>query len=188
MLHTRKNETMNNPVVEAIKNRRTVARFESTPIDEDKLETILEAGRWAPSWINKQPWSFTVITDQRIKNLLSEVLPTAFVQGLKESPVCVVITVDPEQDPYHYVEAGATTAQNMALAAYSLGLGSSWIGVYDPKNQKGSAEAKVKDILNVPPKHRVIAVLPIGKIKFDVPKKERKQLKHIVFHEKFGQR
>lgn len=178
---------MNNPVLDAMKNRRTVARFEDTPIDEEKLQAILEAGRWAPSWINKQPWNFLVTTDQRTKQLLSEVLPTAFTQGLKEAPVCIVITVDPEEDPYHYVEAGATATQNMSLAAYSVGLGSSWIGVYDPKNEKGSAESKVKDILNVPKKHRVIAVLPIGKAKFAGSKKERKELKHIVFHEKFGQ-
>lgn len=179
---------MSNSVLDAMRNRRSVARFDNTPIEEDKLQAILEAGRWAPSWLNKQPWSFVVVADQKTKQLLSEVIPTAFVQGLREAPVCIVIIADPEQDPYHYVEDGAAAAQNMALAAYSLGLGSSWIGVYDAKNQKGSADAKVKDILNIPKNHHVIAVLPIGKAKFDAAKKERKELRQIIFHEKFGQR
>jgi nitroreductase len=179
---------MNNPVLDAIRNRRTVARFESTQIEDEKIQIILEAGRWAPSWINRQPWNFIVIKDKSIKELLSEAVPTVFVQGLKEAPVCIAVTVDPEQDPYHYVEAGATASQNMALAAHSLGLGSSWIGIYDLKSQKGSAEAKVKEILNVPKNHCVIALLPVGHVKYDVPKKERKELKHIVFHEKFGQK
>jgi nitroreductase len=177
---------MINPILEAIKNRRSVARFESTQVEDDKVETILEAGRWAPSWLNKQPWSFTVVKDRKIREQLSEVVPTAYVQGLKEAPVCIAVTVDAEEDPYHFVEDGAVASQNMALAAYSLGLQSSWIGVFDLKGQKNSAEAKVKQILEVPKKHRMIALLAIGQVKFEVPKKERKELRHIVYKEKFG--
>jgi nitroreductase len=183
-----KNEIMANPVLDAIKKRRTVARFDGTQVDDKKVQDILEAGRWAPSWINRQPWSFIVIKDQGIKERLSEVVPTVFVQGLKEAPICIAVTVDPAQDSYHYVEAAAAASQNMALAAHSLGLGSSWIGVYDAKSQKSSAETKIKEILGVPRNQRVIALLPIGQVRYDVPKKERKELKQIVFHEKFGQR
>jgi nitroreductase len=179
---------MANPVLDAIKKRRTIARFDDTQIDDKKVQDILEAGRWAPSWINRQPWSFIVIKDQGIKERLSEVVPTVFVQGLKEAPICIAVTVDPAQDSYHYVEAGATASQNMALAAHSIGLGSSWIGVYDAKNQKSSAETKIKEILGIPRNQRVIALLPIGQVRYDVPKKERKELKQIMFHEKFGQR
>lgn len=177
-----------NEVLETIKNRRSVLRFESTSIDDDKVEAILEAGRWAPSWINKQPWNFTVIKDQKTKEQLSDVVPTAFVQGLKESPFCIAVTVDATEDPFHFVEDGAAAAQNMALAAYSLGLHSSWIGVYDLKNQRNSAESKVRQILGIPKDNRVIAILPIGHAKNDLPKKDRKPLKQIVYQEKFGMR
>jgi nitroreductase len=179
---------MANEVLEAIRNRRSVLRFESTHVEEDKVEAILEAGRWAPSWINKQPWNFIVIRDQKTKDELSEVVPTTFVQGLKEAPVCIAVTVDADEDPYHHVEDGATATQNMALAAYSLGLNTSWIGVYDLKNQKKSAESKVKEILELPKNHRVIALLPLGYVKYEVPKKDRKELRHIVYQEKFGKR
>lgn len=188
MLLKRKNETMNNEVLDAIKNRRSVLRFENTQVEDDKLEAILEAGRWAPSWINKQPWNFLVIKDQKTKEQLSEAVPTTFVQGLKEAPLCIAVTVNTTEDPYHYVEDGASAAQNMALAAHSLGLNSSWIGVYDVKNEKNSAEAKVKHILDVPKEYRVISILPIGHVKHEVPKKDRKLLRQIVYHEKFGKR
>jgi len=181
-------EIVINPILEAIKDRRTVSRFESTQVEDDKLEAILEAGRWAPSWLNRQPWSFIVIKDKKVKEQLSEVVPTTFVQGLKEAPVCIAVTVDPEEDQYHLVEAGAVASQNMALAAHSLGLQSSWIGVFDIKDQRNSAESKVKQVLEIPKKHRVIALLPIGHVKNEIPKKERKSLRQIVYQDNFGKR
>ncbi|MCJ7698784.1 nitroreductase family protein [Candidatus Bathyarchaeota archaeon] len=179
---------MDNQVLEAIKNRRTVARYENTAVKDGEVSAILEAGRWAPSWINKQPWNFIVIRDQKTKEQLGEVVPTTFVQSLKEAPVCVAVVVDTEEDPYHFIEAGAAAVQNMTLAAYSLGLNTSWIGVFDAKEQKNAAEDKVKKILEVPKKHRVVALLPVGHAKGDVPKKDRKALSQIMFKEKFGKR
>jgi nitroreductase len=74
----------------------------------------------------------------------------------------------------------------MSLAAYSLGLNSSWIGVFDAKEQKNAAEDKVKKILEVPKKHRVVALLPLGHVKYEAPKKDRKALAQIMYKEKFG--
>jgi nitroreductase len=188
MVLDQKNEIMVNEILEAIKNRRSILRFESTPVEDEKLEAILEAGRWAPSWTNKQPWSFIVIKDSKTKNLLSEVVPTTFVQGLKEAPLCIAVVVNTGEDNYHFSEDGANATQNMALAAYSLGLGSAWIGVYDRTDEKSSAEAAVRKILEVPREVRVISIVPIGKVKGDPPKKDRKSLRQIVYQEKFGKR
>jgi nitroreductase len=177
---------MDNPVLDAIKKRRTVVRFENADVEQDKVEDVLEAGRWAPSWLNKQPWNFIVIRDLKTREQLSEVVPTAYTAGLKEAPVCIAVTVDSEEDPYHFVEDGAAASQNMALAAHSLGLQTSWIGIFDKKGQKGSAEDKVKKILDIPKKHRVITLMPIGHSKYDTSKKTRKELSNIVHKEKFG--
>jgi len=179
---------MSNPVLDAIQNRRSVVRFEETPIDEEKIKAILEAGRWAPSWLNKQPWSFIVVTDQKIKERLSEVVPTLFTLGLKEAPACIVIAVDTKEEPHHFIEDGAAASQNMALAAYSLGLHSCWIGIYDIEGQKGSAEEKVREILEIPKAHRVISLLPIGRARHKIQKKERKNLRQLVYRNKFGKR
>jgi nitroreductase len=175
-------------VLNAIKNRRTVYRFESTNLEDEEVEAILEAGRWAPSWINKQPWNFIVVRDAKTREQLSEAIPTAFIQGVKEAPLCIVVTVDTAEDPYHYIEGGAAAAQNMALAAYSLGLNSSWIGVLDLKNQRNSAESKIRKILDVPKDNRIIAILPMGHAKNELPKKDRNPLNRIVYQEKFGKR
>lgn len=175
---------MGNLVLEAIKERRSIVRFETTPIDEEKVQAILEAGRWAPSWLNTQPWSFILITDQAVKKRISEHVPTVYRLGVDEAPICIAVCIDPKKDPYHFVEDGAAATQNMALAAHSLGLGSCWIGVFNREGEKNSAEERIKEILNVPKLYRIISLLPVGVPKH-APEKKRKELSELVHHNKF---
>ncbi|KUK37664.1 MAG: Nitroreductase, partial [Thermodesulfobacterium commune] len=60
-----------NPVLEVIKNRRSIRSFKKDPIPEKDLRLILEAATWAPSAGNLQPWHFVVVRDPEIKKLLS---------------------------------------------------------------------------------------------------------------------
>lgn len=46
---------MDTTIIQAIKNRQCVYRFDLTPLSEDVIQAILDAGRWAPSWLNRQP-------------------------------------------------------------------------------------------------------------------------------------
>jgi nitroreductase len=176
---------MINQVVEAIKHRRSIIRFEKNPIEEEKIEAILEAGRWAPSWLNKQPWRFIVVTEPAIKETLAEFAPSLYKAGMQEAPVCIVVAVNPSEEPFHFIEDGAAATQNMALAAYSLGLGSCWIGVFRLEGERGSSEEKIKKILEIPKSHRVISLLPIGVPKYWDEKKSRKGLSQFVYHNKF---
>jgi nitroreductase len=177
---------MTNPVLDSIKNRRTVLRFETTPIDEEKIQAILEAGRWAPSWLNRQPWRFTVVTDPTVKKAISELVLTVFKLGIQEAPVNIAVSVDPNEDPFHFIEDGSVAVQNMILAANSLGLGSCWIGIFNLKNERRSSEEKIKKILGIPKTHRVICILPIGVPKFPPKEKSRKPLSQLVYQNKFG--
>jgi nitroreductase len=174
-----------NPVMESIVNRRSVAKFEKTQVDTQKLETILEAGRWAPSWLNSQPWKFIVVKDQDVKERLSEVVPTVFSNGMKEAPLCIAVVVNTMEDPYHFVEDGAAATQNMLLATHSLGLQSCWIGVFDLEEAADSAEAQVRNILEVPEDHHVISILPIG-VSNEIAERERKKLDKLVYRDSFG--
>ncbi len=115
---------MVNSILEVIRKRRSVIRFESTTVSDEQIQEILEAGRWAPSWLNSQPWRFILIKDKETKEKISDLAPTIYKLGMMDAPVCIAIYVDPKEDPYHFVEDGAAATQNMALAAYSLGLGS----------------------------------------------------------------
>ena len=174
-----------NLVLKAIQERRSVFRFKPDDVSQDKIDAILEAARWAPSYVNSQPWNIVVVKDKETRRKLREISITILSLGIEESPVTFVIAVDPAKDPHHYVEDGAAATENMALAAHSMGLGSYWVGVYDASGNRAPSEEKIKNLLNIPKEHRVISMLPVG-----VPSmtfyKDRKQTADFVHHERFA--
>jgi len=164
-----------NEVLNAIKNRRTIRKFKSDPIDEEKLQMILEAGRWAPSFSNLQPWRFIVTRDQGTKKELDKAArETVLHLGINEAPIVILVCVDRRVDPIHAIETGAAATQNMALAAHSLGLGAGWIGVWGTE-----AEIAIKKLFQLPETTRVVALLPIG-IPDESPEGDRKPLETFV--------
>ena len=170
---------MENATLNSIKKRRSITNFLTKQISNKDIQTILEAGRWAPSRFNTQPWKFIVISDKTVKDSASEIIPTIFKAAIKTAPICIAVCVNPETSPNHYIEEGAIATQNMALAAFSIGLGSSWIGIFSLSNEKESAERKLKELLRIPKNWRLISILPIGYPKF-IGKKSRKKLDEIV--------
>ena len=93
---------------------------------------------------------------------MSEAVSTFFKSSIKDAPICVAVCVNPKKDSFHFIEDGATATQNMALAAQSIGLSTSWIGVFSLRNEKNSSEKKLKEILGVPKEWRLISILPLG--------------------------
>jgi nitroreductase len=147
-----------NEVLRTIKNRRTIRRFKSDPSEDEKLQAILDAGRWAPSFSNLQPWRFIVIKDQKLKNALDKAARESVLHlGINEAPVIVLVCVDRRIDPLHAIEAGAAATQNMTLAATSLGLGAGWIGIWGTE-----AEASIQKIFKLPETVRAVSLLPLG--------------------------
>jgi nitroreductase len=174
-----------NLVLKAIQERRSVFRFKPDDVSQDNIDAILEAARWAPSYVNSQPWNIVVVKDKETRRKLREISITILNLGIEESPVIFVVAVDPARDPHHYVEDGAAATENMALAAHSMGLGSYWVGVYDASGNRAPSEEKIKNLLNIPKEHRVISMLPVG-----VPAmmfyKDRKQTADFVHNERFA--
>jgi len=177
-----------NEVLKVIRGRRSVLRFDATPVSNEDLEAILEAGRWAPSFANAQPWTFVVVRDEEKKRKLGQVIERiAFAhrgqlalsgKGFGDAPVVVAVVVDPLKDPQHHIEAGAAAAQNMALMAHSLGLACFWAGLA----RKGPEE-EVRKILRLPRGVRVVALLPMGRPAYTPRDGERAPLSEIVRYE-----
>ncbi len=164
-----------NEVLKAIRNRRTVRRFKPNPVDAKKLRMILEAGRWAPSFSNLQPWRFIVVRDSSLKIALDKAARQSVLHlGINEAPVVILVCVDRRIDPLHAIEAGAAATQNMTLAAYSLGLGAGWIGIWGTE-----AEASIQKLLELPETVRMVSLLPIG-IPDESPEGQRKPIKEIA--------
>jgi nitroreductase len=176
-----------NEVLKAIRGRRSVIRFTDKAVSDDELGTILEAGRWAPSYINSQPSEFLVVRDAKTRGRMAEILRRITVawQGFATAPVSIVVMADPERDPRHLAEDGAAAVQNMALAAHSLGLATFWAGLHAVPEAKGSAESDLKAALGIPPSMRLVAVLPVGHPSY-VATISRRPLSEIVHLETYG--
>jgi nitroreductase len=189
-----------NPVLEAIKSRRAIRSFEDTPVPESAVQTMLEAAIYAPTAINLQPWKFTIVTNKQEIKRQSDVAKPALLATLPDvaeeclsrfraalaSPdfnvfynAPLVVYISGVKSPFA-VNDCSMAAQNMMLAAYTLGIGSCWIGaaLLAANSPKGKAD------LGVPEDHQVYAALIFGYPKGGFPKAPEKQpaqiLKRIV--------
>ncbi len=126
-------------ILTVIQNRRSIRHFTSDPLDEKTLkDLVLKAGIWAPSGGNSQSWRFIIITDQKILNKIKLVSP-----GILGSPQGIIVIC---QDLNDVLEKGgelgtktlslmdtAMAAQNIMLAAYTIGLGSCPVASFHSK-------------------------------------------------------
>jgi nitroreductase len=129
-----------NDVIKAIKERRTIRKYKNQQIKNDELQTILEAGLFAPSGTNQQSWHFTVVQDQELIRELDYEAKEFFKQSEEESLRIVgnnelfmpsygsptIIIVSGQNGNYHVKEDCGAATQNMLLAAYSIGIGTCW--------------------------------------------------------------
>jgi nitroreductase len=163
-------------VFEAIKTRKSIRKYKSEPIPVEKLELIFEAARLAPSAGNRQPWRFVVVQDAERKKALATVANNQMF--LSDAAVIVAAIGNPETSKRWYDKDIMIAVEHMVLAAAELGYGTCWIGAFD--------EEKVKNLLEIPKRMRVIALLPIGIPDVVPPSKPRKELSEIFFKEKYG--
>lgn len=133
---------MNN-VLEAIHNRRSVRLFKSEQISRGELAAIVDAGLWAPSSHNTQPWHFTVIQDaakiEELSDKTKAVLRTVDIEWVRKyghsersilhNAPTVIVVAGNQGDSFEPIVDCAAAIQNMMIAAESLGIGSCWNGL-----------------------------------------------------------
>jgi len=134
-----------------------VRSYEERDVEEDKLRQVLEAGRLAPSANNQQNWKFVVVRDAGLRRrLVGAASGQSFVGDAPVVIVACATTSDhimPCGLPSHLVNV-AIAIDHMALAARALGLGTCWVGAFDPD--------EVREILGIPKSVEVIELLPLG--------------------------
>jgi nitroreductase len=143
-------------VLGLIKSRRSVREFTSEDVAEEVVREILEAGRWAPSGLNNQPWRFSIVRDSKVKGSLSKL--TRYGEVIQCAPVCIAVFLDKaaSYDRTKDVLAVGACIQNMLLAAHFLGLGAVWLGEI-LKNKE-----KIGKLLGVPADCELMAVVALG--------------------------
>ena len=98
-------------VLEAIHKRRSIRSYLAKEVEEEKINIILEAGRWAPSASNKQAWHFIVVRDLEIRKKLAKSHPHG--GWMDQSPVVIVVLGDPEKHPKYHLCDPHNAVHNM---------------------------------------------------------------------------
>ena len=118
-----------NPVLEAIRARRSIRRYTDEPLRKEDVLRILEAGRWAPSGRNVQAWRFLVLrADDPRADMLSRCTKYARIVKNAAALICLFLEKAQMHDLKKAHQGAGACMQNMLLAAHSLGLGGLWIG------------------------------------------------------------
>ncbi len=177
-------------LMEIIKGRRSIRKFEDREVEEEKITTLLEAVRWSQSWANTQCWEVIVVRDKQGKEKLQSAVPSnnpAYLAIVKAPVVFVMVA---KLNSAGYYKGKVTTKfgdwfmfdmgianQNLCLTAHSLGLGGVVVGLFDHN--------KVKEVMGVPEGYEVVTMIPIGYPAQSPKAPKRKELPEFVHQEHF---
>mgnify|MGYP001613649114 CR=1 FL=1 len=117
-----------NSIYSLIKKRKSIRSFLDKPVERNKITKILDAGHWAPSGLNNQPWRFVVIKDKPIKDKISEFSKYSYI--IKGADCLILVFLD-KLNSYNLIkdaQAIGACIQNMLLFALELGVSSCWLG------------------------------------------------------------
>ena len=161
-----------------VKARRSCRAFESSAVTDEQLAAIFEAGQWAPSPLNAQPWEFIVISEEAVKAKVRQIGEAARqavidkggpawaakygMEFLQQAPVLIVVTADPGKgglgdffgQKHGALQAASACIQNMMLAASDMGLETLWFTFFAPE--------KLGEVLEIPQHLEIAGILPVG--------------------------
>ncbi len=166
-------------VLEAIRKRYSCRAYHEKSIEPEKLDSILEAARLAPSASNMQDWRFVVVTDSQVKRQVAETTnrPEVFAKAGAIIAACsnsdYVMRCGQAIGPIDV----AIALEHICLQATDLGLGTCWIGSFDPE--------KVRSILGIPADIEVIELMAVGYPADSKPEPKREPMGKIVSFEKW---
>ena len=165
---------------ELIQKRYSVRSYKPDPVEDAKLQQVLEAARLAPTAANRQPFQLIVIhtvgREAELKRIYGQ---DWFVQP----PLVVGICALPagawtRRDGKNYADVDVTIAMDhLILAAADLGLGTCWIGAFDP--------AAAREVLGLPDDVEPVAFTPLGYPADQPRSKKRKPLSELVRYERW---
>ena len=159
--------------LELIKTRRSIRKFSKKSIPEKTIEKVLEAGSWAPSGLNNQPWRFMVLGGEK-KNFLAKYTHYSYI--IKGADKIILVFLD-KKSSYNYEKdlmAIGASIQNMLLYIHSQKLGACWLGEILNKRKE------IGNLLKVPRNLELEAVLAIGESQARLLRGKRKRIRDLV--------
>lgn len=141
----------------AIVSRRSIRKYQPAAVPRAKLAAVLEAARQAPTAANRQPWKLYVVEDPVLRRELGKAYKNPWFY---EAPMILVMCSLPKNawsraDGKNYADIDAAIAfDHLTLVAHAEGLGTCWIGAFNPQ--------VVKDALKLPAGEEPLAMTPLG--------------------------
>ena len=158
-------------------SRRSIRKFRPDPVPDELILKILDVARYAPSARNSQPWVFIVVKDPEVKRKLANV--HVWAKPLENAPVGIVIACNTEVSPESYQVDCANATMQIMLAAHALGLGTVWL-------QTLRNVSEIQGIVGLPKNYVPVAMLALGYPDERPSPKKRKELKEIVYLNRYG--
>ncbi|MEW6063117.1 MAG: nitroreductase family protein [Nanoarchaeota archaeon] len=168
-----------------IKERRSVRSYLEKEVEHEKIAKLIYSARYAPSSGNLQNWRFIIVKDSKKRNEIA--IACLKQHWMAEAPVHIVVCNKVEDVKRFYGSKGefiysihncAAAIENLLLTAYSLKLGTCWVGAFD--------ENAIKKILRIPNDIKVEAIITVGYPKDKEEPAERYNLDSITFFEEWG--
>ena len=153
-----------------LKERRSIRSFQDKEIPNKEIEMILEAGRWTPSASNRQPWEFILIKDTDFK--LKVAKTAAYGRFMKQAPVLIAVIGKTRISPKWYIIDTSLVTMNMMLMAWSLGIGTCWIGAMNRE--------RAREVLRLKETDYVATILPFGYPKGEIPNPTARKSKEEI--------
>ncbi|MDP2002002.1 MAG: nitroreductase family protein [Desulfurivibrionaceae bacterium] len=168
---------MSSSILNAIEQRRSIRTFTGQPVELAALYDIIQAGVWAPSGLNNQPWRFVIVTDATIRARLAE--QTTYGHIIAGAPALIGVYLDREAvyDDLKDAQSAGACIQNMLLATEALDLGAVWLGQI-LKNRE-----TVRRIFGLAENLELMAVLAIGHPSRRDQQSQRKPLAEFIVKE-----
>lgn len=173
-------------LLETLQKRRSIRQFEDKPVEQEKIDYLVESMLRSPSSRSRNPWEFVVVQDKAMLKALSKAKPHG-ASFVKNAALAIVVCADPEKCDV-WVEDCSIASILLHLAATELGLGSCWVQVR-LREHEGSkmAEGYVRELLGLPDTMAVESIIAVGYPKEEMDGHPKESLLYDRVHwEKFS--
>jgi nitroreductase len=148
-------------MIELLRTRRSIRKYQSKPIDSDKIEILKEALLRSPSSRNINPWEFIFVDDRQLLAKLSQAKEHGS-EFLKDAALGIIICADENKSDV-WIEDCSIAAILVQLVAQSLGLGSCWIQIRNRKHNSGeTSEQYIQQLMGTPEHIRIECIITLG--------------------------
>lgn len=150
-----------------IHSRKSVKSFTGATVSIEALAKIVRAGMAAPTAVNKQPWSFVVVTDRQKIDALAAELSNA--RGINKAGAVIIVCAEPEkanlQSKDFAIIDASLASENILLATEALGLGGHWTASYPYEDKMKHVRTVLGIPANIIPLNIILVGVPTGEDK-----------------------